>query len=549
MIFLSSIGLCAVSCSEDDFSKDYDIQLPAAIITEVSDEQPVVDKEITLTGEHLGTVSTVSIGAYRFAISSVAEDGKSMVVKVPRIIEAGKMVIYNKYKREFEYDKVITPQFLPVTISEWPADIELGRPFTIKGQNVDLIKSLKLNGTSLSLSGTPSAESASYLTAGLDLRVGDKVELEMTAKVGEGSKSGEIKIVKPKDTYTPKKSIMILNFDDIDIYDKGDASTAFTVTHEKGMFGKALRVKAAEGNGWNGTYVEALNDNGGEGFDLSTYNNPHITMLINTNGEEGYAQPVLVDAVNGLQDRHLTGKFGYGDDYKSKTDGWEWRSYSLEELGFPVVTGKLEKIGVWFRGGNINGTAFDISVDQVMITDGALNPTVLWDCETNVGDFYTLKDAEGSSLDGFCQGNKYASYTGNVTAGWSYLGDNEFNVTGLDAMTYANGVWINFLINTGRNNGYFQLEFQQEGKDGYWMHFVSNMGYGDDYMFAPTDNKWKWRSVYLDQEAIGKDLTKDFLIKLGATTGNISLGVFEINLDYVVFTTVPIDTDLNTDEL
>ena len=93
------------SCTEEDFSENYDINLPVAKVTEASDLQPYVDDEITIKGENLNTTSTIGIGAYNFTIISTTEDGNSMIVRIPRSIEGGKIAVTNKYKRTFESDR------------------------------------------------------------------------------------------------------------------------------------------------------------------------------------------------------------------------------------------------------------------------------------------------------------------------------------------------------------------------------------------------------------------------------------------------------------
>lgn len=544
---LAACILCT-GCEEDEYSKEYDIELPAVTISAISNDKPFVDDEITLTGTHMNTVTSASIGSYNFNIVSVDPSGTTMTLKVPRTIESGKLTLMNKYKRELVTTQSISPQFYPAKVTTWPSQIERGRPFTLKGENMDLIKEVKLNGVMVAVNGSATPGSAAYVTAGVEMDIDQEVVIEVSPKVGEKQTSAPIKVVKPKETYVPKRTWMILDFDATYTPTNGDAKAPFKIDPVNGMFGKAVRVTADAGNGWDGIYARIENNNGGQGYDLSAYNKPHITMLINTNGGQGYVQPILTDAVNGIQDRHLTGGYGYGDDYKCKTNGWEWRSYDLEKMGFPVVKGQLDKIGVQFRGGNINGTPFTITVDQVMITDGPLNPTVVWDCETKQGDFFTLKNSGQGGLDGYNQGDKYASYIGPVTGGWKFLGEAILPVNGLDNLVYANGIWANMMINTGNNNGYTQFEFAQDSKQ-YWLHFIKSMGYGDDYKFAPTQNKWQWRSMRIDPEVIGQDLSKAFTLKLGATTGNISSGTFELNLDYVVFTTVPLDPNLDTDEL
>ena len=47
-LFLASGSLLWVGCSEDDLSKNYDINLPVASVYEVSEAQPYVDEDIML---------------------------------------------------------------------------------------------------------------------------------------------------------------------------------------------------------------------------------------------------------------------------------------------------------------------------------------------------------------------------------------------------------------------------------------------------------------------------------------------------------------------
>lgn len=275
-------------------------------------------------------------------------------------------------------------------------------------------------------------------------------------------------------------------------------------------------------------------------------------MLINTNGGTGYVQPILTDAANGEQDRHLTGAFGYGDDYKCKTNGWEWRSYDLTALGFPVVLGKLDKIGIQFRGGNVNGTAFDIAVDQVMITDGPLNPTVAWDAEQDVtkyeaGAFKLVTTGSNSALTGISQGGKYANYTGPNSTDWSKKVIAVNTCKALDPTLYQNGVWINFLVNTGTKGGYIQ-PCMGSG----WMNLMKSQGYGDDYQLNPTNGAWQWRSIKVvpgEGDLSGWNASADFDFKVQVLGGNYGGADMDISCDYFVFTTAPLDPNLNTDEL
>lgn len=546
-ILFAAAGLFA-GCSEDEFSKDYDIDLPVAKITEVSDAEPFVDDEITLKGENLNTATSIGIGAYNFAILSTAEDGSAAVVKVPRSVDAGKLSVTNKYKRTFESGVTLKPQFYAAIVTGWPAEIQLGKPFKLEGENMDLLQEVKLAGVAVTAAGAATLESATFASKSATISVGDEVIIEVTPKTGEKQVSPAIKVIAPTNTYVPKSTLMILDTNAAYNVENG-SDAACTMEEVTGLFGKAFRVSAPLGNGWNGTYCKIYNDNGGQGFDLSAYNNPCITILINTFGKQGYMQPVMT--INGAEeDKHLDGKFGYNDDYKSITAGWEWRSYSLADLGFSVSKGQIDKIGVQFRGGNVgnsNEEAFDIAVNRVMITDGPLTLTVAWDCETAtdaMGQFILKNNGDGG-LQGASEGSKFVSYTAAITGGWSWLTDCTINVPGLDMSKYANGIWLNMLVNTGNNYGYCQLEYGHDsGLD--WFNFTQDQGYGDDYKFIPTENKWVWRSVRFNPAAKGLDPSQPFYLKIGATTGNWETGTFELNVDYIVFTTVPMDASLDT---
>ncbi len=538
------------SCSNE--TSVYDIDFPVAKILNISDDQPFVDEEITITGENLNTATSVGIDAYEFKISSVSDDGNSMVVKVPRNVAAGELSVSNEYGRKYNSGLMITPQFFPAIVVSWPSEIQQNKPFILEGENMDLIKEVKVNGTSVSLLGAAKPEAATYTSIEADLAIGDEVTIVVIPKAGDTQTSGAIKVVQAIDTYLPKQTLMVIDINkDYTVEDGNDAAQA-TMEEVTGLLGTAFRVTAPVGNGWNGTYCKIYSDNNGKGFDLSAYNDPHITMLINSNGKQGYVQPLTYDASNGEQDRHLTTAFGYDDDYMSTTNGWEWRSYSMEELDFPVVKGMIDKIGIQFRGGNVgngNNMAYDMSVNMVMITDGHLNPTVAWDCETEKGGAFELKNTGSGGLEGVNEGNKYISYTQAITSSWNWMTDASVEVAGLDAQTYANGIWVNMLINTGNNYGYCQLEFDQDGNALTWFNFTGEQGYGDDYKFVPTENQWKWRSVQIDPNSFGLDATRPFVLKVGATTGNWDTGTYELNLDYIVFTTTPLDPNLNTDDL
>lgn len=540
IVLIVVIAALSQSCEDLAVSEDSYVNLPVSTITEVSNETPFVGTQIVLKGTNMNYVTNVAVGPYTFKIISKSDD--NITVEVPRQIESGPITITNKYKRTFVSSQFIKPQFYVAKVTAWPVNIQKGKPFLLTGENLDLIKEVKLNGMVVASFGAATSNKASYSSAGVEMEIGELATIEITPKTGDKQTSPGILIVKPTNTYLSKQTLMIFDFDAPFNPEKGDASSPFTNTTINGEYGKALEVKAASGNGWNGIYLKVENNNGGQGYDLSAYNKPHITFLVNTAGGEGYVQPIIT-ADGATNDRHFTGAFGYGDDYKIKTANWEWRSYDLEKMGFPVVKGKIDKIGIQFRGGNVNGTPFYIAVDQVMITDGPLTPTIAWECETAAGNAWNIVSNGSAGLQGYNQGSKYASLTG-ISQGWdSKLGQASWNVKALDPVAYANGIWINFLLNTGNKEGYFQFDFGQG-----WMHFTKSQGYGDDYKFVPTQNKWVWRSIKLapgEGDLTNFDPTKDFTMGIQLLGGNIAKGTeIEVNVDSFIFTTAPLDPNL-----
>ena len=537
-------------CDEDDFSKDYDINFPVATIETASAETPFIETVVTLTGSNFSTATSISIDSYNFAIGKVSDDETTVEITVPRVVTAGLLKVTNKYGRVFQSDVYLAPRFHAVSNVIFPSEIQVGRTFMLEGDNVDLISEVTVGGVAVSLVGVPEPNQAIYTIKDLNVKEGDNVEIVITPKNGGDQISGFASIVKASDAFIPKSTLLILDTNLDYIIERGDDYTSATVNENAtGLFGKALRVSAPVGNAWNGTYLKILSDNGGKGFDLSNYNDPHITMLVNTHGIQGYMQPVYT--IDGsLNDVHLYNNI-YGDDYMQKTEGWEWRSYSLEALGFKVTTGFIENIGVQFRGGNIgnndNGLPFDISVNKVMITDGALNPYLVWDCESPIdamGDFVLRSSSEGG-LTGVNEGSKYAHFSKPFSGSWSWLTDFSVDVPGFTGNEYTNGLWMNILVNTGNNVGNFQLEY---GHDGglEWLNLLAEHGHGDDYTINPTNGNWEWRSMRFGNDSRFKK-DQPFYVKIGATTGNWAEGIFELNVDYLIITTAPLDTDLNTD--
>lgn len=544
-------------CKEDDFSKDYDINLPVSEIVDFNPKTEVVDGLVTLYGENMDMVTFVSIGNSTCQI--ISQEEGNLVFKVSRTADIGNISITNKYKRESVSIDKFTPKYLDVNITSWPTEIERGLTINIIGENVDMIQTVKFETITLA-KASASPTTATYSTANLTLPTSGV--LTVTTKTGQVLTSSVINVVEPKDTYIPAPSILLFDFDTVDptivAGDANGAGAAFTAGKNLSgispFFGNYYSVKAVQGNGWNGQYQYLETTNNGAGFNLSTYTDPHITFLVNTNGKKGYFNPALTIG-GSTEDKHFTGQDGeYTDNYSIQTAGWEWRSYSLSGMGFANVKSTIDKISLFIRGGNVgngNTEAFELNIDQVMITDGPLNPVVVFDMETMpVFTGGTASQNGGSSVTVIPQALKYLTVKDGNVSSWAGKGsitkaDNNGSKFELNKTFY-----VNFLVNTGNDgaSGYFQMIFEQTGGTKLGLHFKGDNPYKDDYKFVSTNGKWEWRSYKIDPKGLENwgsvpelSLTSPFSLTVDFSTGNVS-GKYETNLDYVILTSVPLDT-------
>jgi hypothetical protein len=551
--------LLGLGCQRAGFSEDYDISLPVSRVIDFNPKTEVVGGTVTLYGENLDVVNFLAIGNATCEI--VSQESDKLVFKVSRTAETGAITIRNKFKREFTSDEKFTPKYLDVTISSWPKEIEKGKTFNIGGTNADMIESVRLGTVKVSKAAATQT-TATFATANLELP--ESGILTVVTKTGQTLTSPVIQVIAPRDTYIPEPTIMLFDFDGTEpTIGTGNATGAgatFTAGKNLGgitpMIGSYYSVIAPLGNGWNGNYQFLHATNGGKGFDLSNYHKPYITFLVNTNGKQGYFNPALT--INGSEsDKHFTGQDGeYTDNYKIKTNGWEWRSYDLEKMGFGDVKTKIDKITLFIRGGNVgngNTEAFELHIDQVMITDGPLNPIVAFDFETMPpfsGGSATLNGGTGFAAAG--QGVGYLTVKAANTGTWS--GKGTVTKAGNDGAKYeANKTfYINYLVNTGNDGaqGYFQLIFEQPGGTKLGMHFKGSNPYKDDYKFANTAGKWVWRSYRIDPDGLENwgsvpslNLAAPFTLSVDFTSGNVS-GKYETNVDYVILTSVPLDTSI-----
>ncbi len=544
------------SCSDEAvYGVDSDINFPASIISSFYPATAYVGDEIEIKGEAMNLVDRVQIGSVDCEIKD--KNDSVVVIEVSRAADRGIISVVNEYYRKSETKEYFVPQYFSAVISKWPKEIQRGTSFVLEGENVDLIAEVKIGSAKVSKQGQATRNKVTYSIQDVELE-GETAVITVTDKSGQVIKSGEIAVVAPSATYDPSKTLLLADFDNVmPEFGEGWNAAAGTFKSELNgagvapMFQNYWSITSDLGNGWDGCYTKVLFNNGGAGYDLSGFKKPHITFLINTNGNDGYFN-VAIDG----KDIHFTGQDGeYTDDYKFHTDGWEWRSYDLTKLGFDV-SGTIPAVEFWARGGNVKAPDdFEVSLDHVMITDGALMPTVVWDMETKPEVYageYVLNGATGVSV--VPQGESYYTLKAQVDKAWASVIGGLISTEEFDLASMTNAVYLNFLVNTGTTaaGGYFQMVFVQDGYD-YVKHLYGNEAYPDNYSIN-TGGEWQWRSWKMDfskwdwnpSDAPGFDISKPFKFKAESKSGNIAAdkgnsGEFELSLDYVVFTSTPID--------
>lgn len=191
---IASAALLLPGCDEDPYSLGYDISLPAVTVNAVSDDKPFVGDTIRIEGENMLSVATVAIDVYNFSI--IEKKDNYIRVVVPRVVDGGAFTMINSYKRQFTTTQVLKPQFYPAVVDAWPTEIQRGKPFILKGQNLDLLKEVKINGKVVSIMGAASAAKVSYATAGIDL--GETAVIEVTPKTGDKNRRPNYRLLRQK---------------------------------------------------------------------------------------------------------------------------------------------------------------------------------------------------------------------------------------------------------------------------------------------------------------------------------------------------------------
>ncbi|MEO9803057.1 MAG: IPT/TIG domain-containing protein [Reichenbachiella sp.] len=541
VLLTMATGIILFSCKDDFTDEAYDINWPVPVISTMTETGEIEDN-ITITGTDLDKVNKVLVGTAECAV--VSADAISVVFALPRRVSTGEITLHTSYKRVVTTESKLEVTYPATEVTVWPDKIVRGQAFTIEGVNVDLITSVSLGTTTLKVDGFSLGDQniiSVPLEASLELT--ETVVLSVGAFGESTSQSTSIPVEDPSSAPTVPMyqdlHTMIWDFEDglnpfqVD----GEASTngINAIAVNKGRGQNYLSVHVASTGGWtNFGKIQAS-----AAVDLADYEDPHLTMLINTNGKKGYFQ---VEDGNGNW-KHFTGTENENDDYAFATTGWEWRSVSLsDDWDGGAVDLTTFTPALFFKSGNVgNGGAneeFEIHVDQVMITNGRQDFVAVafdfedgvdpaWDNNTGA-DVHTINGGAVASISGE---NYYTVQKAGVGS-WDWTGAIAYN-TPVD-LSGIDDPYITFWANTGSLKGFFQIEtFQQSTKFG--------AGISGDNLIE-TSGEWVRYSLRLADVGFGSwGGTDEFdangvydYIKLGFTSGNIDGENYEINVDDVV---------------
>jgi hypothetical protein len=244
-------------------------------------------------------------------------------------------------------------------------------------------------------------------------------------------------------------------------------------------------------------------------------------------------------------------------NFTFQNSGWEWKSFKFDDLRWerwegegpskPSPNGSFEYMRLGYTTGDIpTGSYFEISVDEVMITDGPLmitdtlylfedginrfnpNPSALSSIESNLN---------GSTINSF-EGNSYQTIkVTNVAAQNEIIGAIKYSGEYKEELKYFNAPHISFWVNTGNKSSYLNvIAYQGETR------YVHNLGE------VNTSGQWKLITTNIRAQTAREDGSGDKInfsnmtgVSIEMTTGNAGNGVaLEANIDYVVISEGPL---------
>ena len=498
--FLLGLFIVGTSCENKDFSENFDANFPVPVVSSISKSGSLaIETEIEIKGSNFQR-ATASVAGAACTVKSIAADGNSMVILLPRIFTDAPITVKNTYGREGVSESSVAPIYPNVTITK-VSEIPQGLEFTVEGENVDLITAVFIDNAPATVSKVISSSKIKVSSAGIDLVVGQLV------KIAFETLSNNLP------TVNGNVGFPTIEYNEVILWDFEDGNHTYdgkgTVTIKSagantppGNVDKYFELRGP-GFGWDAeTGTMMLN----EVPDLSGLINPYLTFYIRTPaGSGGYFQ---MEDQNGHW-RHF--------DYGWATEG-AWKKYSV-----PLATGwegsgafllSTFKPKLTFKAGNA-GTQQDVDIAYVKITEGYYDDVLVpgdgignstYPAKIDLANFEDtslfpdLKNGEvvvasttfrhdGADMIAPFNGSQFFTWIDDGTLGnWSgYWGQTlNMNTASLDIKGIPSP-WLSFAFNTGAGKGqqYLIIRFFQYD---HQLELVTKV-------FANTEGEWNTSQV------------------------------------------------------
>jgi len=153
-IILIVIAACFIQSCDDYFNpepgKDYDIEWPVPHV-DLTLESMTVDTEYTLQGENLDKVFQVFFGTDQAEIIDTLPG--RITFRTPRLFDRSSLTLRNYYDYSYTSQQLIRPNYLPVTITNWPRSFRRTQSITLAGENVDQLEVVIIGNTRIPVNG------------------------------------------------------------------------------------------------------------------------------------------------------------------------------------------------------------------------------------------------------------------------------------------------------------------------------------------------------------------------------------------------------------
>ncbi len=572
LTFLLGLAMVWTSCKKEE--KEYDINWIVPTVENFEPKTADIGSVVTITGKDFIKISRVTIGGVTCAIESYTEN--QLLVRLPRVAKAGKIEVTNVYKKSAMSAAGLSISYPATVITEWPEKIFRDQPFFLRGENVDLITSLKLADTVLTIDGsTATPEELKIVTKGLNL--GAEVAITNIKTLGTTPVADSPVIPVEDVVISPPGSnpILLLDFEDgTDRYTawtgspmNGQEQHGINMTnigaypHGGGTYYQSVKVPSVPSD-WTYfgevAYGDKTGNEGWAAIDLSNFKDPHISMLVNTGANKARV----------MYEVYESEKFANHVDVIQTNGEWMWVSIPIgKEVTFQnwgnngwagenpdgvLDYSAVRYIQIGMGTGDVGtGTTWEINMDNLQITDGPVNsPNInspalytFWDFEDGNDPFvhgsWQTNVSSTSAINGgghtAPQGANYLQVKATVlTEGWTWYGDLE--VFGLNVdLTEVQSPHMSFWVNTEGKELTFECEIG-DYNGGKW---------GTNFATAAIDG---WQIITLNMNTAGwgnwgattdkPDLAGLTHIKLGFNANNQS-GTYNVNVDNVILTDGP----------